>query len=1509
MKKVVLSQLIKLAQHEIADEQLGAFSVFVEQFFNDEAWVDFAERGVDELLGSVLAHWQLLFQRQAGQFQLKVYNPQLSKDGWECCNTVILLVHDDMPFLVDSLQMALNRLGCRICTLVHLGGIKVERDANGYITKMFAVQSQEKANFVEAPIYIEIAKQLDRKVLRQIVTELNSVLKDVRDSVVDLSKMRKKMLLACDELAEVEKKNLFAQQNEQLWRESVQFLHWLTESHFVLLGYRCYKIINEDGEDALQFISGSSLGFLRNKDVNKIYRYFKDLPETAIVALNANEPLLLVKTTTISTVHKPVYTDSVVIKRYDKSGKVVGIHRFIGLYARTLYYSSVRFIPYLRYKALTILQRFAMPENGYSSKTLMHIMETFPRDDFIQANLDELYTIITSIYQMHERRLVKLFVRHDVYGNYVSCLVYLPRDNFNTELRLRIQDILMRTFAGINVDFNVWFPESILARIHFVIHLDVKKPLQYDNNSLEQEIIAVATSWYDGLRDELIKIYGRKDAEILSQKYNQVFSAGFCEVFSPLFAAQDIQKIEGLLNNDSNSLDLYFYHLPHSVADLLQLKLFGIDQAFNLSDTLPILENLGFYILGEQSYALKLANEQNVFISDFNMLAQQSDTCTDKKNDLANVDYMVVVDAFRAIWQGKAENDGFNRLVFFAGLTWREVSILRAYAKYLWQIRFPYAQQTIENTLARYPQIAYLLIKYFDARFNPENTSDRSDNITKLQQLIKKELESVVSLDEENIINMLLMLIDASLRTNYYQNKDCLSFKFSSKQIPNLPLPQPLFEIFVYSARFEGVHLRMAHVARGGLRWSDRREDFRTEILGLVKAQQVKNVVIVPYGAKGGFVLKKVVANKSEWQREGVCCYKKFISSLLDVTDNIIDGKVVPPSEVVRYDEDDPYLVVAADKGTASFSDTANKIAQEYGFWLRDAFASGGSAGYDHKKIGITARGAWESVIHHFYTLGINVAKDDFTVVGIGDMAGDVFGNGMLLSEHIKLVGAFNHQHIFIDPNPDAAKSFHERQRLFNLPQSSWDDYDKSLLSSGGGIYARSLKTIRLSAEAKKMLGVDKDMITPHELIRALLTMPADLLWNGGIGTYVKASSETHEAVGDRNNDLLRVNANELRCKVIAEGGNLGVTQLARIEFCLSGGICNTDFIDNSGGVDCSDHEVNSKILLNALMARKKLKLEARNSLLEEMTADVSRLVLQNNYRQTRAISIFTAESVGNLPQLIHFIDVCEAAGKLNRELEFLPNNKLLQERLNKNQGLTRPEIAVLLAYSKLILKEQILAGKAIDDVYFVRYIAKEFPQQLVKKFATQLVQHRLRREIISTHLSNDFVTDLGISFFSDLATNEKNTLDEVLCAYVIAKEILASEEVYAAINQLDFVVKANVQTELVKTYREFLRGAVKWFLRYFRTLAKTPNITQLITIFKQSMQQLSKQLVELLTDEVKQDLVERQQDLLQQNVPQNLVEQFAELSLCKSMLDTVAISLLSKVSLAKAWQIRLSIV
>lgn len=1511
----IVTKILELAQKSLTHNQLNAFAVFVEQFYSNDVINDFANRQPEELLNNILAHWQLMYQRASNQCKLQVLNPSLDNNS-DFQYTIILLIQDDMPFLVDSLQIALNKLECNIQNLLHLGGLKVKRDDNGNVIDVFGIKQLQDSNvdnniFSEAPIYIEIERQFDNKKLQQIEQELLSVLQDVHDAVNDWQPMQNAMLQSAIEL-ENNFVNLNANDYDlKLWQEAKDFLNWLADGHFIFLGCRSYKFVHDANDNIIEFIDNSNLGFLKNKHVKKNSRYYKELPKEVVDVLHNNEPLILVKTNTLSSVHKPIYTDSVIVKKYDSNGNFIGIQRFIGIYARTLYHNSVSIVPYLRYKSEQILQQFGMPAKGYSAKSLRNIIETFPRDEFIQANIDELYNITTGIFQLHERRLVKLFVRHDIYRHYVSCLVYLPRDNFNTELRLRLQDTLIHTFNGLGCDFDIWFSASILARIHFIIRVDAKKDIDYDFNLLETEIINLASSWNDGLRNDLHKIYTHKQAENLAIKYSKSFPSSFCEKFSPTFAVQDIAKIETLLTNNSNitnentkNIELSFYHLPNTANHLLNLKLFYLDNSLALSDTLPILENLGLRVINEQTYVVQPNGTATIYISDFNMLM--------RKNDVNCIAEDQFIDAFKAIWQEQAENDGFNKLVLFAGLSWNTITILRAYTKYLWQIRFPYTQQTIENAFVHYPQIANLCINYFVNKFDPQNyksIDERQQEQTKIQHELKIQLEQVTSLDEETIINMFFAVIDATVRTNFYQNKDYISFKFHSASVPNLPLPQPLFEIFVYASYFEGVHLRMAKVARGGLRWSDRKDDFRTEVLGLVKAQNVKNVVIVPHGAKGGFVLKRNIENKDMLKQEGIACYKKFISGLLDITDNIIDNNVMQPNNVICYDEQDPYLVVAADKGTASFSDIANKISQEYNFWLKDAFASGGSAGYDHKKLGITARGAWESVVHHFYQLGINVAQDEFTVIGIGDMAGDVFGNGMLLSKHIKLVGAFNHQHIFIDPNPDVNHSFQERQRLFNLPNSTWDDYNRNIISAGGGIYLRSAKTIPLTQEAQKLLDLHQSSATPYQVIQALLKAQVDLLWNGGIGTYVKASTETHESVGDRSNDKLRINANELRCKVIGEGGNLGLTQLARIEYGLNNGICNTDFIDNSGGVDCSDHEVNIKILLNGIIDDKKLDLQNRNILLATMTEEVSNLVLQNNYRQTRAIGLFTANALENLDKYRQFIDHCEASGKLNRELEFLPNNKTLQERLANQQGLARAEIAVLLAYAKLIVKEQILASSIIDDEYFIKYIAKEFPRILVEKYPEQIYNHRLRREIITTHLSNDLITDLGIGFYENLHQENQFSdllIDDLIFAYILAKEFITSDTINADIQQLDFIISAKSQMDLTQEYRANLKLLTIKFINYVKKFGKNQiAILQLVYRLLNAKQEILNKKDELFNIQNQEILNNKHNLLITQQIPQELVQHFVYFDMLPTILDVVAIADLTKMPVVQAWKIR----
>jgi len=1401
----LIDKVLVDVRRQLPCEQYAPASIFVREFYTDIAEQDFINRDVRDLSGAVLFHWRLMY-RLGNERKLKVINPTLSSHGWRSKNTVIVLVQKDMPFLVNSLKMELNRLGYDIKLVVHLGGIKIKRQ-HDRIVQVIPVKATGDDSLAEAPIYIEIARQADAALV-QVQRSLIHVLKDVAIAVKD----HKEMVAIAAKISQK-----VARHKNKMAGETYAFLRWMMEGNFNFLGYGYYQL---QGRTALFLSSRSCLGLARHKNIALPRIHLRTLAHKLFVLLLSPQPLLMVKLNVVSTVHRADYIDLIAVKEFDVAGRLVGVHSFFGLYGTMAYHSSVRCIPILRDKTAQILQRFGYPVNGYAAKTLLHILEELPRDDFIQASRDELYRISTDIFHLHGKRETRLFVLPDVCSNYVSCLVYVPRDNFNTDLRIKIQEILIRVFAARGIIFNVSFTDPILTRIHFMVRLGQKVAVNLQK--LEAEITKVSRSWHDELQEELLNC-GTGWQE-LGKHYVHAFPAGYCETFAPAIAAADVMQIVQL--NDKHALRAEFY--VHDVScNVLALKLFSL-KVLQLSDVLPVLENLGLKVISEQSYVIQAPDGLVVYLSYLQVIFMG------ELKDLVAVRAKFITTLYQAL-QGEIENDGFNRLVLSAGFTWREALLFRAYAKYLQQIKFSFSQQYLELVLSRHANIAQLLLKFFVLRFAPNLTPTSVAALSQLEKSFVQAVDAVTSLEEDRVLRQFFALIKATVRTSYYTDYSYLALKFACNLIPDLPPPCPLFEIFVYAVHFEGVHLRMARVARGGIRWSDRRDDFRTEILGLMKAQQVKNVVIVPYGAKGGFVIKRM---QNDTENSAILCYQDFIRGLLSVTDNIIGGGVTHPKNVIFYDEEDPYLVVAADKGTANFSDIANRIAREHRFWLDDAFASGGKTGYNHKEIGITARGAWESVKHHFAAAGIN---GNFTVVGIGDMSGDVFGNGMLLSPHIKLIGAFDHRHIFLDPHPHVAQSYRERRRLFKLAYSSWADYNKKFISQGGGVFSRTAKAINISAEMQQVLGIKKTMLSPHELISALLTAPVDLLWNGGIGTYVKASGESHQEVGDKNNDAVRVNACDLKCKVIAEGGNLGLTQLARIEYALHGGLIHTDFIDNSGGVNCSDHEVNIKILLNELIRRKKLASSRRNALLRSMTEEVADLVLCNNTYQAQAIALIVKHSVHNVNLFGSYIKAYVNAKKLNRELEFLPSERALAERKAANLGLTSPEIAVLLSYSKIFLKEEILRSGLPEVPYFRQFLQTAFPQKL-QRYRTHFMHHRLRREIISTELSNDFTTLMGAVFIYEMQQETDVTVPEVLHAYAIALEIFSIRDLLRQIEELSRI-NFTLKQQLLFDVHSILRRTIKWLLRNRLSLTAIEKVTKSfkkkITLFSDNWEQL----------------------------------------------------------------------
>ena len=1129
-----------------------------------------------------------------------------------------------------------------------------------------------------------------------------------------------------------------------------------------------------------------------------------------------------------------------------------------------------------------VVTRAGFDPNGHMGKALVTLLEEHPRDELLQISEDELFETAMGILRLVERQRTRLFVRRDAYGRYLSCLIYLPREHHSTELSKRMEQILVKAFNGLSSEHIVHLSESPLARVQIIVRTKPGSVPEFDVRQIENQIVNAARHWQDDLHDALVAHFGEERGNQLHLRFGNAFPASYRENCSVAEAVTDAAIMDRLGKEQRLTMNLYAGD-PLSVTPL-RLRVFHSGEPVPLSSSLPMLEHMGAKVLEELNYKVEPAGMPPVYVQDFGM-----SHAGEIKLDVSQVKNRFEESFVRA-WDGEIENDDFNRLVLRANLGWREITILRAYSKYLRQVGFTFSQAYMEQALSANAVVAQKLVELFVARFDPAKVADAGVNILLKTTEIENGLDSVENLDEDRILRRFLALIRATVRTNYFQkdadgsSKSYLSFKFNPELVPGLPAPKPMFEIYVYSPRVEGVHLRGGKVARGGLRWSDRMEDFRTEVLGLMKAQMVKNTVIIPVGSKGGFVVKQPPAEREAFLKEGVACYRTFLRGLLDLTDNLVGGEVVPPKDLVRHDADDPYLVVAADKGTATFSDIANGVAREYGFWLDDAFASGGSVGYDHKKMGITARGAWESVKRHFRKLAVNTQTTDFTVVGIGDMSGDVFGNGMLLSRHIKLLGAFDHRHIFLDPDPDPEASFRERERLFNLPRSSWADYDRTLISEGGGIYPRSAKSVPLTDQIKQVLGVAENSLTPTDLIRALLKAPVDLLYNGGIGTYVKATSQTHVDVGDRANDAIRVNGRELRCKVVAEGGNLGLTQLGRVEYALSGGKINTDAIDNSAGVDCSDHEVNIKILLNSVITEGRMGGEERNKLLAEMTDEVGVLVLRDNYFQAQSLSV--RERMPLDPQM-RFIRYLEKGGKLNREIEFLPSDEELASRKAAKTGLTSPERAVLLAYSKIMLYDELLASSVPNDPFISSALVRYFPEPLREHYLEQMKDHPLKREIIATHVTNEMINRVGTTYVYRMQEETGAGTQDVVRAYLLTREIFDFVSFWQAVEALDNEVPDAVQSDMLFDSERLFTRATVWFLRYPRL---QEEIAKTVEHFAPGVQGIAANLHKFLSSEESVSLKLATERLCQNNVPNDLAKRLVGFESLYSALDIVEI-------------------
>ncbi|CAM5682784.1 NAD-glutamate dehydrogenase [Streptomyces hirsutus] len=1277
---------------------------FLQRYYLHTAPEDLVGRDPVDVFGAAFSHLRLAENRPQGTANVRVHTPTVEENGWTCSHSVVEVVTDDMPFLVDSVTNELTRQGRGIHVVIHPQMV-VRRDLTGKLIEVSAAPAGGELPHdahIESWIHVETDRESDRGDLKQITADLLRVLSDVREAVEDWGKMRQTATLLAEGLPdEPVPVDVPGPQVE----EARELLRWLADDHFTFLGYREYQLRDDD---SLAAVPGTGLGVLRSDphhatdEDHPVSPSFERLPADARAKAREHKLLVLTKANSRATVHRPSYLDYIGVKKFDADGNVVGERRFLGLFSSAAYTESVRRVPVIRRKVEEVLERAGFSPNSHDGRDLLQILETYPRDELFQTPADELQAIATSVLYLQERRRLRLYLRQDEYGRYYSALVYLPRDRYTTGVRLRIIDILKEELGGISVDFTAWNTESILSRLHFVVRVpqgtELPQLSDQDRERIEARLVEAARSWADGFGEALTAELGEERAAELLRRYANAFTEGYKADHTPRGAVADLVRLEQL--DDEQNFDLSLYEPVGATPEVRRFKIYRKGEAVSLSAVLPVLQRLGVEVVDERPYELRRDDGSVAWVYDFGLRLPKAADGADHLGDDARERFQ---EAFAATWTGKAENDGFNALVLSAGLTWRQAVVLRAYAKYLRQAGSTFSQDYMEDTLRNNVHTTRLLVSLFEARMSPERQGAGFELVDALLEEVDAALDEVASLDEDRILRSFLTVIKATLRTNFFQEAsggrphDYVSMKFDPQAMPDLPAPRPAFEIWVYSPRVEGVHLRFGKVARGGLRWSDRREDFRTEILGLVKAQMVKNTVIVPVGAKGGFVAKQLPdpsVDRDAWMAEGIAAYKTFISALLDITDNMVAGEVVPPVDVVRHDGDDTYLVVAADKGTARFSDTANEVAQAYGFWLGDAFASGGSAGYDHKGMGITARGAWESVKRHFRELGVDAQTQDFTVVGIGDMSGDVFGNGMLLSEHIRLVAAFDHRHIFIDPTPDAALGHAERRRLFELPRSSWADYNTDLLSAGGGVFPRTAKSIPVNAQIREALGLDSGVtkMTPADLMKAILKAPVDLLWNGGIGTYVKASSESNADVGDKANDTtIRVDGKDLRVAVVGEGGNLGVTQLGRIEVALHGGRINTDAIDNSAGVDTSDHEENIKILLNTLVANGDMTVKQRNKLLASMTDEVGRLVLRTNYAQNTALANALAQSKDMLHAQQRFMKHLVREGHLDRALEFLPTDRQIRERLSAGQGLTGPETAVLMAYTKITVADELL--------------------------------------------------------------------------------------------------------------------------------------------------------------------------------------------------------------------------
>lgn len=1480
--KLKSKKLLKSKDAKLAEQMLNAF-------LDKIPGKDLSNIAPVNMAYTIDNHLKISKQRKNGDIGISIYTPTLKKYGWDDRRTIIDIVNDDMAFLVDSVVAEIIRQGYQIKAFIH-PIVQVKHDDSG---KIDSIKSEGSKNTsAQSHMHIELNRVISKEQIQELEMGIRSVLTDTRYANLDWISIREKLLNTKEIISSAPKRF-----SKEYISECQDFLDYLYSDNFTLLGCREYKITQKDNKVKSSIVKNSSLGLLRD-EIKPVYinEARKSLTEAQQKIRISQSPLTISKVNKLSTVHRRVPLDAITIKQFDKKGNVVGEILFLGLFTSVTYSRSVEDIPYLRMKVNNVVNKSKFLKASHNYKALKHILEKYPRDEILQMNEDDLFKHIVSILRLQQRPQIALYTRIDPFGRYISCLVYVPREKYDTRLRLKFTNVLESYLGGKCNNFQVLQDDSPLARVIFQIDINnLSKTPDFNVRELEKDLRKVGELWTSQLRQYLESNSKENDnATEYIARYENAFPTSYQERNTVKSAAFDINKIEKICNGDDIDLELYEDKNASTEDKSICLKIYHSKTPLALSDVLPILENMGLRAVTESPAEIKpKAVKNKVWVHDF--VLEKSDKSievdiTKSKNSFETV--------FKRTWQKEMENDSLNKLAFIAQMNWHDIMILRSYVHYLRQTGYPFSLPYMESAITTYPKIGKLLVSLFKEKFDPSKKTRKIESISKN---IRTELENVDALDHDRILRSIKNIIKSSLRTNFYQTdssgdpKTYLSFKLESKNIPELPEPKPFKEIFVYSSRTEGIHLRGGKIARGGIRWSDRQEDFRTEVLGLMKAQQVKNAVIIPMGAKGGFVVKNppTEGGRSAFINEGIECYKTLIRGLLDITDNRKNKKIIPPKDVIRYDEDDPYLVVAADKGTATFSDIANGLSEDYDFWLNDAFASGGSFGYDHKKMGITARGAWESVKRHFRELNHDTQTQDFDVIGVGDMAGDVFGNGMILSEHIRLIGAFNHLHIVCDPNPDTEKTFKERKRLFDEVKG-WDSYNTKLLSKGGRIFSRAEKKLEMTDEIKKRFDIKEDTLTPNQLIRYMLRARTDLMWFGGIGTYIKGKNERNDDVGDKSNDVVRINAQEIRAKVLGEGANLAITQQARIEYSQNGGRCNADYIDNAGGVSSSDDEVNIKILLVDVMSHPKnnMDMKKRNKLLESMTNNVATHVLRNNYQQAQGISLMELQAADNLNEQIRLISHLEKHANLNREIEFLPNDEELQNRLASGKGLTRPELSVLQSYAKIAYTEALLNSDIVNTKAMEERLIRYFPAKLGKSYTKEILTHRLKNEIIATTLANGIVNRMGPSFIMDRMDKCGASAEEVAKAYIIVREAFGLRDIWNKIEALDGKVPASVQLNALRETARMIERAVTWFLtRFGRKLEINRDIEQ----FNDGIDAVKKHMDDLVPTELLKTIQDLTNNGIQNGLPKTLAHDISIMPILGSACDIIRISVDNK--------------